>query len=496
MADKTIIRSYRIIWTIVYGELNYPYASSYRTSPFTINNGDWYLKIKRTRGPDFDNTKFRFILCKPDKTKILSSSFYLMWESLSKCIKLDNFSPFETTETEFILTDGYLMLVCAFDIECVMSTTMSHENTENWLETKTIAVFPAIFDIPFINPISSDVNPQVYLLNISGLKEEILRLEISNKGGKLKHRMVGLDSNKLILIEHHDDLDELLSVELCVGPRETEHGNGSHGRYITISAVLFEFRKMIEDRIYKISELIRKSCSVSLTNKKMIVSKSFQAQRCSKPKKIEAMYYKSVTFKETSSPPSTNASSSCSSGIPSEPEAKTTTSNQSSLANSFPYMKFCDITIQVPGGRNIRAHKFILSGKSTVWRELLNNDKELSSITIVDLEKDIIEALVNFIYIGYVPEPPKSIEQLLIASDTYGIDDLKEWCEEHLINTITVQSAIDLLILANRYNASDLFEKVLNFVRQHIADIKERQEFHLMFFKNPELALKLFNNII
>lgn len=147
-------------------------------------------------------------------------------------------------------------------------------------------------------------------------------------------------------------------------------------------------------------------------------------------------------------------------------------------------------------GHEIRAHKIVLVSGSTVWRKLLTSNDQLSKIPIPDLEQDVIEALVTFIYSGSVPEPPKRTDQLLIAADKYGVDGLRRWCELDLINTITMNSAIRLFVLSHRCNASILYERSLNFIRLHIAELKERDEWNPMFHSYPELALKLFNFII
>lgn len=492
MADNPKIRSYRIVWRINFGLIH---LEEYKTTSFIISNEDWCVKMTRVcDGPESCGNKFRFNLCKPGITQILRGFFYLLSERHSECTKLDNFSPFESIKTELIRRDGDLTLVCAFDIECSDRTLAS--SSEHWLETKTeiptkITTDDGIHIVPMFKPIFVDGNTQLYSISLSELKRKCVQLQISHRDDVLKHRIVaGLDKGKRLAVQYHDLQGQ--PVELCVGHTETEHDCYFYGIRISVSAILYEFREMSQDRIYKIDKIIRKSCSDTLMKKNRIDSSSLQAVRNVKEKRtktvITPILIRNENEKDSAALQTTTDTPSCSKV--SLPEA--TTANMT----DFPYIKFCDITIQVPGGSNFRAHKFILSGKSSVWRQLLSNNVQLSIITIEDLEEDIIEALVNFIYIGSVPEPPKCIDQLLIAADKYGVDDLKKWCEQQLINTITVPSAVNLLILANRYIASDLYERVINFVRQHIAELKEREEFNSLFFTYPDLALKLFNNII
>lgn len=162
----------------------------------------------------------------------------------------------------------------------------------------------------------------------------------------------------------------------------------------------------------------------------------------------------------------------------------------------FTESKFCDVSIQVPDGREIRAHKCVLYSGSTVWRKLLNSEDQLSVITVDDLERETIETLITFIYSGSVPKPATQINQLLIAAETYGVDGLKIWCERELMTSITIDSAITLLVLAHRYNAKNLFDEVWIFVMKHIAELKQRKEWKSAFFSYPELAFELFNSIL
>lgn len=155
----------------------------------------------------------------------------------------------------------------------------------------------------------------------------------------------------------------------------------------------------------------------------------------------------------------------------------------------------CDITIQVDGGQQIRAHKLVLASGSTVMRQLITNDDKLSSLAVPNLDIEIIEALITYIYTGTISEPPKAIKDLFIAADTYGVVDLKILCEQHLLSTCTMDSAINLLVLAHKYNAKELFGEVFNFVRHNIAELKQRDEWKMLFFAYPELAIEIFSKI-
>lgn len=162
----------------------------------------------------------------------------------------------------------------------------------------------------------------------------------------------------------------------------------------------------------------------------------------------------------------------------------------------FTKNKFCDITIHGPDDHEINAHKCVLYSGSSIWRQLLTNNDQLSIITIPDFERDTIETLVTFIYIGFVQKPPKQTDQLLISAEMYGVDGLKTWCEQQLITTITIDTAINLLVLAHKYNGKTLLEHVWKFVRKNTAELMKRNEWTSAFLSYPDLTLKLFNTLL
>lgn len=277
------------------------------------------------------------------------------------------------------------------------------------------------------------------------------------------------------------------------------------------------FKKMTQDRVSEIAEIIEKSFFDSLVSKEdlelkklaELIEKAFSEEDL-EFKKMEpsqnAELKEEITVTEAAAPaiegivsstincpsPACIIETSISSSIcPSQAEKLLTHSVQ-----CWKEKRFCDIQIQVlPGGHEIRAHKLVLFSGSTVWKKLLTDDQKLSVITVPDLEPETVEMLVKFIYDGYVPKPSKYTDQLLIAAATYGVDDLKDLCEQQLIAAITIEAAINMMILAHRYNAPSLFENTINFVHQNIALLKQRDEWKSLFFSYPELAMEMVNNL-
>lgn len=165
----------------------------------------------------------------------------------------------------------------------------------------------------------------------------------------------------------------------------------------------------------------------------------------------------------------------------------------STLTEYYTENKYCDVTVQVQD-RKIRAHKVVLAASSAVWRNILNEDETLTIIPIINFEYETIKELIDFMYTGLVKN---ATEQLLVAACSFSVNNgLKEICEEELIKTIDMVNVANLLVLADQYEAEELFNNVVAFVRENYATFKDLEESKTIFLMYPELAYKLFSKIM
>ncbi|XP_037438537.1 BTB/POZ and MATH domain-containing protein 2-like [Triticum dicoccoides] len=128
-----------------------------------------------------------------------------------------------------------------------------------------------------------------------------------------------------------------------------------------------------------------------------------------------------------------------------------------------------DLTIQV-GRETFSAHRCVLSARSSVFKaELLGAMKESSAaspIEICDMEADVFESLLNFIYTDSV-SPVLDVVMaghLLVAADRYNIERLKQICEQKLCNQIDSGMVATSLALAEQHGFHRLKEACLQFL--------------------------------
>jgi speckle-type POZ protein len=131
-----------------------------------------------------------------------------------------------------------------------------------------------------------------------------------------------------------------------------------------------------------------------------------------------------------------------------------------------------DVTFRV-GGRAFHAHRMILAARSPVFKAMLFGpmmEKDTRSIEVDDVEPDIFEMLLHFIYTASLPpcdgedHSSAAMQHLLVAADRYGMNRLKLICEEKLCKSIDVETVTTTYVLANLHQCERLKHACLEFI--------------------------------
>ncbi|XP_057318382.1 speckle-type POZ protein-like [Microplitis mediator] len=159
---------------------------------------------------------------------------------------------------------------------------------------------------------------------------------------------------------------------------------------------------------------------------------------------------------------------------------------------------YSDIILAV-GDKRILAHKALLMNRNNVFRAMLSSHKKNTRSNVVnipDMDPDILEKLLEFIYTDNVTNLDEVAERLYEVADKYQIPALKKLCEESLCKNITVRNAVKYLVLLNRHNANGIF---LNYVADFIAInskiITEAEEYKALLNTNPALLMTVLTKI-
>ena len=145
--------------------------------------------------------------------------------------------------------------------------------------------------------------------------------------------------------------------------------------------------------------------------------------------------------------------------------------NANLINKMFDAKHFCDFAFIVKG-KEFKVNKAVLSVQSKVFKAMFANDmieKHDNQCIIEDIECDVFKEFLSFIYRGKSSKMESMAEPLLIIADKYEILDLKDICEDSIFSDITTENAIQIVLFADKYNASKLLHKTIDFIVDNIS---------------------------
>lgn len=154
-----------------------------------------------------------------------------------------------------------------------------------------------------------------------------------------------------------------------------------------------------------------------------------------------------------------------------------------------------DVTLFV-GEEKFKAHKLILTARSPVFTSMFTCDMQESKtnqVTIDDIEPEIFEQLLRFIYTGRVPKSDsEDMEALITAADKYAISDLKTFCGDIIITKINVQKAADILILADLVRCEEMKLNAMKFILANKSQVIDTDGYKAMAKSHLHLFEEMF----
>jgi len=134
----------------------------------------------------------------------------------------------------------------------------------------------------------------------------------------------------------------------------------------------------------------------------------------------------------------------------------------------FDLEKKPDVLIQV-GNKKYQVHKEILVRGSKIFEAMFNSDTKESQeniIVIEDMDQNIVEEMLCFIYTDTSPKINILADQLFPVADKYFLDKLKLMCEIELTKQTNIDNACEMASISSIYNS----ENLVAFVTDYIVD--------------------------
>jgi hypothetical protein len=178
-----------------------------------------------------------------------------------------------------------------------------------------------------------------------------------------------------------------------------------------------------------------------------------------------------------------------------------------SIANLYDKETMSDVKIICDDKMYFNCHKFVLAYRSDVFEAIFKNmdtkemqdqdqDQVQDQIKIDDVSNKTMKNLLSFVYKNKISADQDIDDKLLIAADKYNITDLCNLCSRHLIKTINVDNAIDLLFVGYLVNNTELMESVTEFASENQGKVKKCQNWKEIQKSYPDIASKLLDAVI
>jgi speckle-type POZ protein len=110
-------------------------------------------------------------------------------------------------------------------------------------------------------------------------------------------------------------------------------------------------------------------------------------------------------------------------------------------------------------------------------------------VEIKDINPDVFEALLCYIYIGN-GRRNVDVAELLVAADKYAVETLKEECALFLSRKLTVKNAVQYLVLAHLHSSRKLREASLHFISKNAKAICSSKDWMEIIKNYPELCFQ------
>ncbi|PAV63030.1 hypothetical protein WR25_09071 isoform A [Diploscapter pachys] len=168
------------------------------------------------------------------------------------------------------------------------------------------------------------------------------------------------------------------------------------------------------------------------------------------------------------------------------------------LSTMYTDGKLADFTIIVKD-RQFNTHKVVLAARSPVFAAMLEphtEEAQKGRVTISDVDCDVMDEMLRFIYSGSCPRLSQFGLELLAAADRFHLPGLKAMADQALRNNLAVDSACRNLVFADMYNALDLKQEAIRFIVYNISNVIQTDNWIELTNSHPNLVTEIVASLI
>jgi speckle-type POZ protein len=167
----------------------------------------------------------------------------------------------------------------------------------------------------------------------------------------------------------------------------------------------------------------------------------------------------------------------------------------SHLEELFDNMSLSDVNFNIDG-REFSAHKSILFARSKYFAAMFKHpmkEQSTNQIKMKDIEPDVFQELLRFIYTGRVSTATMETmaANLFIAADKYLLDELKKKCETYLLNHMSPDNCVVLLLTGDLQNPAMPLKEAAKFLRRFPHEVMATDGWNKIKQENPVMLCEI-----
>ncbi|XP_050053371.1 ring canal kelch homolog [Aphis gossypii] len=139
----------------------------------------------------------------------------------------------------------------------------------------------------------------------------------------------------------------------------------------------------------------------------------------------------------------------------------------------------CDIRIETDDGTIIFGHKVVFISVSTYFSEIFIdfNESNIDHINIRELDSNILQLLINYIYTGEIIITKGYVKVLLAAANLLQIDYVKNVCSEFLQIQLDASNCLSIKAFADLYDCMELSTSSQTYIKNRFLEVVNYDEF-------------------
>ena len=147
-------------------------------------------------------------------------------------------------------------------------------------------------------------------------------------------------------------------------------------------------------------------------------------------------------------------------------------------------------------------HQNILAARSPVFSAMFQADmieNHSQKVHIKDVKKEVFSEVLKFIYTGKVSSDGSlkdKARDIIAVANKYQLDLLKKLCEAQLVSTLDASNCVELLVLGDLHQATNLKMMALDSVAMNLASLIETDVYKHFRKQHPDLEFEVTKSIV